>query len=635
VGARVTRGVAGGFGADAAEAGAAARRSLGPSSDGLVEGPLALAWTGDGPQRGDPTLLLSGRVRNLAELASELGMNGEQDPERVLTQAFVRWEEGMLERLRGGFVIVAWDRSKQAGLVAVDQLGVGSLFLHETPGRISFATETCSLAGLLPARPPPDPLRVAQWLIDGYMGRGETLLAGIRRLEGGHLLRLERGSWRQVRYWSPRYAPPVATTPGEAAELVTGALTRAVGKRVADDGPTGVLLSGGLDSSTIAAVASRLDPPRSTRTYSLVHPEHAGVDESSLIALVTQSLELPSDVVTIRDPVTLPAALEYQRIWALPSATPMLAFTLPLLRRAASDGVRVILDGEGGDELFGCSPYLIADRLRRGRLRSALALAQRLPDLGDDLSRRELWWLLRDYGVKGAVPYGVHRSVKRLPERRGYARQLLTPRSATLYLEAIDRWSWKQLDGPRWWAFLAHLLTTTGEMVGYDYFRHRAALAGVESGHPLLDDLDLVELVLRLPPELAFDPALTRPLLRRAVSGLLPDEIRLRREKVDFSVLVVEALTGPDRPLVEELLLGPDTELVAYVVPERIRSLLATPLDRRHGLWARLVWRLATTESWLRSQADPDFPRDLLERHGHSISDVEPSAPPPRRAPTS
>ena len=74
----------------------------------------------------------------------------------------------------------------------------------------------------------------------------------------------------------------------------------------------------------------------------------------------------------------------------------MLAFTLPLLRRAASDGVPVILDGEGGDELFGCSQYLIADRLRRGNVRGAIELARRLPDLGDALSRGDRWALVRD-----------------------------------------------------------------------------------------------------------------------------------------------------------------------------------------------------------------------------------------------
>ena len=215
-------------------------------------------------------------------------------------------------------------------------------------------------------------------------------------------------------------------------------------------------------------------------------------------------------------------------------------------------------------------------------MRGAIELARRLPDLGDSPSRGDLWALVREYGLKGAVPHALNRALTVLPGRRHYVQQLLQPQSSALYLDMCDSWAWKQLDGPRWWAFLADLVTSSRERTGHDYFRHRAVLAGIENGHPLLDDLDLVELVLRLPPELAFDRELTRPVLRRAVTGVVPDEVRLRQDKVDFSVLVVDALNGPDRPIVEELLGAADAELFAYVVPEKVRSLLDTPLERRH-----------------------------------------------------
>ena len=620
----MTRAIAGVFGAGAAKTGAAetaavARRRLG-DAERLDDSSLALAWTGAGAHRGDLTLLVSGRLHNLPSLGRELGVEERAAegiaPEHVLALAFGRWREGMLPRLRGSFVIVVWERATQAGFVAVDQLGVGSLFFHEAAGRLSFATEVTDLARLLPVRPAPEPRGLVQWLVDGYLERGETLLRGIRRLEGGQLVRLERDRWRADRYWSPRYVAPAPTSPAEAADLVGAAIVDAVSGRMAADGVTGVLLSGGLDSSTVAAVASRLERPRGpVHAYSLVHPEHPELDESAHVEQVVRALGLRSDALTISGPATMPTALEYQRAWDLPSPTPMLAFTLPLLQRAASDGVRVVLDGEGGDELFGCSPPLVADRLRRLDVRGAIDLAQLLPGT-DDLSQRELWALLRDIGLKGIAPYELHRVLGRLPRRRGYARQLLTPASADLYSSARDRWTWKRLDGPRWWAYLADLVTTTGETVGHDFFRHRAALAGVDNGHPLLDDLDLVELVLRLPPELAFDRALTRPVLRQAVTGALPEDIRLRRDKVDFSPLLVEALGGPDHRIVVELLGAGDAELFAYVASAKVRDLLATPVQRRHGVWGRLVWRLATTEAWLRSQQDPDFPQRLLESHG-------------------
>jgi asparagine synthetase B (glutamine-hydrolysing) len=300
----------------------------------------------------------------------------------------------------------------------------------------------------------------------------------------------------------------------------------------------------------------------------------------------------------------------------------MLAFNMPLLRRAAHEGITVMLDGEGGDELFGCSEYLLADRILRGDIRGAISLARRFPGVGDDPKTGLLWALVREYGLKGAAPHGLHRMMRRVFGADRYAPRWLKPPSAKRYLELHDEWAWKKRGGPRWWGYLADLLTSGRERIGvYDLLRQRASLAGLANRHPLLEDIDLVELVLRVPPELAFDPELTRPLARDAVVGLLPDEIRLRPDKVDFSRLLIEALSGPDRALATQLLGAKDAELWAYAEPKEVGKLLETPLERRGPVWARVVSRLATTESWLRSQADPSFPQRLLEEHSSPLSD--------------
>ena len=291
-----------------------------------------------------------------------------------------------------------------------------------------------------------------------------------------------------------------------------------------------------------------------------------------------------------------------------------MAFNLPLLRRAAGDGVAVLLDGEGGDELLGCSEYLVADRVRRGDLRSAVALARRLPGVGTRPSPGLLWAVLREFGLKGAAPHALHRVLRRALGARRYSPPWLRPATAARYLDLHDEWAWKELDGPRWWSYLADLLTAGRVRLGaYDLLRRRASVARLTNTHPLLENLDLVEFVLRLPPELALDPTLTRPLAREAVAGLLPEEIRLRSDKVDFSGLLIDALGGPDWRVVNRLLGTDDAELWAYVERAQARALLERPPERRTTEWARVVARLATTESWLRSQADPEFPRRVLE----------------------
>jgi hypothetical protein len=141
----------------------------------------------------------------------------------------------------------------------------------------------------------------------------------------------------------------------------------------------------------------------------------------------------------------------------------------------------------------------------------------------------------------------------------------------------------------------------------FEHQRRRAALAGVEARHPLLD-LDLVELGLRQPPRSTLDRRFSRPLLRACMAGLLPDAVRLRPEKALFDSLIADCLAGPDAVAVRRLLTDPGAELGAYVDPSGVQhALFDTDLERRNNpfRWMWQVWRLVTIECWLRSQTSP------------------------------
>jgi asparagine synthase (glutamine-hydrolysing) len=265
----VTRQVAGVFGRAAEDARSAVHRSLGSAAAGdLTTAGLTVAWTGQPPVTHRRTVVLAGTLRNLQPLATELGATDAPSPEHVLELALDRWGEDALPRLRGSFVLATWDPASRSGLLATDQLGVGGLFMHESGGRLCFATELRYLLGFPARRPVPAASSVVQWMADGYLEGGETLWDGVRRLEGGKLVRLAGERWEVASYWTPRYRPPEHLGADEAVALLEAVLADAVRSRMASEGTTGVLLSGGLDSSTVAAAALALDPPagRSRRT---------------------------------------------------------------------------------------------------------------------------------------------------------------------------------------------------------------------------------------------------------------------------------------------------------------------------------------------------------------------------------
>jgi asparagine synthase (glutamine-hydrolysing) len=570
----------------------------------VTRGPLGVAYSGPARDSPGPLCLLDGYLDNPQELRLALKAPADASPEDILATGWQRWGRELPPRMRGEFTLLIWDQERGEGLLARDQLGVRSMFLHDAGGSLCFASEIRHLLALLPRRPAPDPISVAHWLTMGHRPGPATLYAGIRRLRPGALLGLDRNGMREVSYWTPRFSEPLSESEPELAARMRVALDRAVDRRIASDGLTGVTMSGGLDSASVAAIAAARAPGR-VSAYSAVFPEHPVVDEAVLIEELRGVLSLGGITAEVRAGGLLASALESIEAWDLPLLSWGDFWALPLLRAARAAGVRIMLGGDGGDELFGARAYLLADRLRAGHPFQSLALARELPGAGDRPARRDVARIVADVAVAGALPYRLHKIVRR-PFARRDATGWLRPQVVRDLLDSEDPLAWKRMDGPRWWAEIAHGLACGIDEIGvFEHQRRRAATAGLQARHPLFD-LDLAELCLRQPPLATFNRYRSRPVLRAAMAGLLPDAVRLRPQKALFDSLIIDSLVGPDARAVQTLLSNPAAELAAYVdMNEMRRTLLDSGPEGAPNpfRWMYQVWHLVTAECWLRSQA--------------------------------
>ena len=547
---------------------------------------------------------VSGYVGNAADVLRAADLPPSSPIAAAIQSLVAREGAAAVGRLRGSFAIAVWDEASRQGVLATDHLGAGGLFYRSDGCRLTFASEINGLLDLLDSTPGPDEDAFIRWLAFDEAKPGQTLYAGVRRLRGAEVIELRRDSHSIRTYWSPRFATPVARTTEAYVEAVRAEATAAVRRSTADVSQAGVLLSGGLDSSSIAAFA--LDGGVGLRGYSAVFPDHAEMDESELIVLLAVGLDIPVTTLAVRGGSSLPAALAYLERWRLPSPSPNLWFMGPLAQ-AASNDVSVLLDGEGGDELFAPSPYVFADLLMRGRVGAARALARRVPGADRRPPGQVLRALAREYVLKGAAPYSVHAALRRLRPRHYAASSWLTPYAALKQGRQAQHWEWKRLDGPRWWASLAFDLTEGRHRMGApDYLRHKSVAAGVEGRHPYLEDVELVELMLAIPAEESFDSTYDRPLARRATAGLLPDAVRLRSEKSYFNQLLEEVLTSTDRDALLQLF-GEQAHISRYVQMEVPRGWVLGSIPR-HASWAWIVWRAAMAECWLRMLEDVSFP---------------------------
>ena len=403
----------------------------GPDGHGeWVQGPVALAHlllrttsvevAGRQPLE-DPTgqvvLTLDGRIDNRGELRSDLGrdaarLRDRSDPELLLT-AYLRWGRGCLRRVVGDFAVAVWDGRTRELLLARDFLGKRPLLYHHGRDGLRWASEPQAVLAD-PAVPRTiDEAMLGEHLSTTPRSLVDTPLAAVKRLPPAHLLVWQDGRVRLERHWTWEPGPPRSGDPQDLAREVMDVLEAATRAALDTTGPVAAELSGGLDSSTIVALADRLvrtgGASGPLEVLSLVFPGRPH-DESQHIRAVADHVGIG---VTELEPA--PAGRSHyleqvDRHLDLPDP-PNVAMHRQLHAAARERGARVLLTGQGGDEWLTGSRLQLADALRRGHLRQAWDTAR--VDRQVFVTRGPLHQLGRD-GLLPILPAGLQRLAGRL-----------------------------------------------------------------------------------------------------------------------------------------------------------------------------------------------------------------------------
>src|SRR4051812_40925708 len=294
----------------------------------------------------------------------------------------------------GAYAAVIWDG--RGTVVAVDPLGQGGMYVQYAGRGVRFASEFHGLLDLVERTPSVDADALRRWVLQVPLAPTATLLEGVRRLAPGERLRLGGAS--------TRVRPEPKRAPGEPAQIVRDGVLAAVEGRTRE--PAALLLSGGLDSTVLAAAAAGR-----VRAYSVRFPGLRGQDETEWIDLVSRELNLETVRVSVHGGIMVAGILDWTARWRAPLAAPTWFYQVHVVERMAADGAVALLDGEGGDELFAAPRYLPADRLRAGHPFEAVRLVRRMPG-ARAASRGRVTRVVRDYAVRGAFPLPVHRTLR-------------------------------------------------------------------------------------------------------------------------------------------------------------------------------------------------------------------------------
>jgi asparagine synthase (glutamine-hydrolysing) len=546
--------------------------------------------------------LLNGEVYNFPErraaLASRHTFRSQGDTE-VIVHGYEDEGEAVVAGLDGMFAIALWDARRRRLLLARDAFGKKPLYYWHDARRFVFGSEIKALlAAGVPAEM--DESALGEQLAFGYVPTPRTLFRGVRKLPPASTLIVDaRGPGAPQAYWDLKFPAEGAHARvglPEAAERVRALLTEAVRKRLLADVPLGILLSGGVDSSAIAALAGRLQTER-IRTFTIGFEGHSFFDERPHAERVARHLGTlhHAEVVQPHAAALMETLLHHHdEPFGDSSALPTY-----LVAQAARRHVTVVLNGDGGDETFaGYDRFhaaLLAARLPGPARRALRAAARLLPD-----GRHAFGTLrrLQRFARKAALPederifaWSTFFDVPALTALDGDG---LARRDALLasYREALARCSGASL--------LSRLLYLNARTYLLDDLlpkMDRMTMAhGLEARSPLLDR-PLMEYVASLPDALKRSGGRGKVVLKRAVEDLLPAEI-LKRPKHGFGVPLGEWFRGELRPMVEDTLLD-RPRLAGRLRLPAVRALvdehLAGRADHGHQLWG-----LLTLELWLR-----------------------------------
>ncbi len=554
------------------------------------------------------------RLDNREELIAALGLpdtgRSAGDGELIL-RAYLRWGEDCPGRLLGDWAFAIWDPRQRRLLAARDQMGLRRLAYAHVPGRIvAFATEPRAVRAAPDVPKDLDEGRIADFLdnerdeIDAI----STPYAAVRRLPPAHLLVADERGARVRRYWTLEPGPSLRL-PSDAAyaEAFREVFTEAVRTRLRHAGRLGSMMSGGLDSGAIVAVASRLQAADGTGplpTVSVVGPDPANRAEADAVRLNLERLPgLEPHIADIAEPSAwlpeLEAALrEIEEPFDSQGNVRLLSYVV-----ARQAGLRVLLDGVSGDVV-----------LTEGARLAHLARAGRWPTLLREAQAEERFWnsqlttreVLSSTLRRAFVPAAARRL-----RRAWYSRHWMTPRTPILspdFARQVNRAGRKAL----WFrnntrALRRHPLDRVGAITslsllsGQELGDRMAGLFGIERRDPFAD-LRLIAFCLSCPAEQMSRSGWPKLILRQAMTGLLPHEVAWRPGRTHFGYSLMQLLWNSPT-----LLPKGEGDLPPHALAWLIRATGSTFSEiNENRLSPEDIWAYRVLALWLSSQGRPE-----------------------------
>jgi len=538
--------------------------------------------------------VVNGAIYNapaLRERYAEYPFKSRADAE-VVVPLFLDLGAACVSELDGMFAIAVYDAKGHELTLARDRAGEKPLFYCCQNGEVWFASEVQALLSLQNLARNLDVVALRDFVTLGYIAEPRTMFEDVRKVGAGTTVKFSSGSRKENRYWDPNMEPGKPKSTGDATVELESLLSRAVEKQLTADVPVGIFTSGGVDSSLIAAQACRHRDPSAVSTFSVGFTE-PDFDERQYAQEIASHLGTSHRSIVVDHAAMYGAVGKIVGTLAEPSADPAILPTY-LLAAEARDHVKVVLGGEGADELFGGYPTYLGHRAAPCFDNLPSVVQQTLSRLSGLApasleSKVSVEFLLKRFFSAVALP---------LPDRHmswfgtGVGVEILNPDLAN---QAYDPPEFPKSSDPISGACLFDYCTYLRDNLLTKVDR-ATMLASIEARAPFLDT-DLTEFALKLDPRFKVRRTTTKWLLKRVALRWLPRNLVFRKKR-GLSVPVATWLNKGLRTDVDRLLDHGRMERQGLLHPDNVRQLLKEHQNRvaNHG---RALWALLMLQYWI------------------------------------
>jgi asparagine synthase (glutamine-hydrolysing) len=588
----------------------------GPDEEGImVEGPVGFFHkrlsiidlsTGQQPMTfHNCTIVFNGEIYNYIELRKELISKGHEfsttSDTEVILHLYIEYGEEFLNLLNGMFAFIIFDKRKNKLLIARDHFGIKPLYWYQDDQKIVFGSEIKALLAHPEIKSESDTENLYEYLTFQFvMGEG-TMFRNIYKVKPGHYMTMDLNSWdiKTIKYWEPNFKLDKFHTEEYFIVELQKILDETISQQLRSDVPLGTYLSGGLDSSLVTIMASKfLDNPIKSFSGAFNEGPEFNELEYARIAAKAANAELFEIFPTEQEFIDLMPKLIYHL--DEPVAGPGL-FPQYVVSKLASKHVKVILGGQGGDEIFGgYARYMIAylEQAVKGAIFESNEEGEHIVSLNSILpnlpSLRQYIPMMKSFWNDGAFE-PMDRRYYNLINRMGTTSSFLHPefmneRNDKAIFEKFSA-NFNNSETKSYFNKMTHF-DMAGSLPGLLQVEDRVSMAvSIESRVPLLDRR-IVDLISRMPAGMKFKGGEMKYLLKRTIKDFMPEQIMNRKDKMGFPVPLHIWSKNKAKGFIMDTLLSQNAKDRNIINTKYIEKLISSEQPFSRGLWGLLSLEL-------------------------------------------